>query len=246
MEKLEKRYQIRSYECDRFGLLRIVTLMNILQDAADLSATSLGFGFDFCLQNKLAWVGTNYCIDIKKMPKMHDVITVQTWPSGENKFMALRDFAITNEKGEPIILATSQWVLVDALKKRPVSLDQHLPKFMYISERALNAEFAKLPEFERVDFSKTFEARFDDIDLNVHVNNAIYPLWASESMNEDFHTQYIPSKVEISFKKECLCSQEVVVQTNLENLTTNHSIKLNDDGKECAKIRIVWQKRFAA
>jgi len=246
MEKLEKRYQIRSYECDRFGLLRIVTLMNILQDAADLSATSLGFGFDFCIQNKLAWVGTNYCIDIKKMPKMHDIIQVQTWPSGENKFMALRDFTITNDKGEPIILATSQWVLVDALKKRPVSLGQYLPEFMYINERALDAEFAKLPEFERVDFSKTFEARFDDIDLNVHVNNAIYPLWASESMNEDFHAKYIPSKVEISFKKECLCSQEVIVQTNLENLITNHSIKLTDDGKECAKIRITWQKRPAA
>ena len=55
MDKFEKEFQIRSYECDQDGYLRVVTLMNILQDAADSSATALGFGFDFCIQNNVLY-----------------------------------------------------------------------------------------------------------------------------------------------------------------------------------------------
>ena len=241
MEKFQKEFQIRSYECDMDGFLRIVTLMNILQHAADLSATTLGFGFDFCLNNKLAWVGTNYHIQIKRMPKIHEKIKIQTWPSGENKFMALRDFVIFDENDIEIVKATSQWVLVDVAKKRPVSLTQYLPQYMYIDERVLNSEFAKLPECSEVNAQIEFEARFDDIDLNRHVNNAIYPLWAAETLEPDFLCAHIPAEIEISYKKECLCQEHVVVQTALENLISTHNISSQSEDKELARVRITWQ-----
>ncbi len=240
MNKFAKEFQIRSYECDKNGFLRVVTLMNILQDAADLSATSLGFGFDFCIQSGLAWVGTNYHILINRLPKVHEKIVVYTWPSGENKFMALRDFVITNEKGEVIIKATSQWVLVDVERKRPVSLSQYLPDYMYLNERVLGTEFSKLSAPQNISFSKEFEARFDDIDLNRHVNNAIYPLWASESLGAEFHEKHLPSEIEISYKKECLYGEKVLVQTELSELTSSHIVVSSSEPKELAFIRIKW------
>lgn len=243
MEKFEKEFQIRSYECDKFGALRIVSLMNILQDVADLSATKLGFGFDFCLKTGVAWVGTNYVVEIKRFPKVHDKIKFVTWPSGANKFMALRDFQAFNQDGEEIIRAISQWILVDAQKKRPVSLGTYLPDYMYIDEHVLSTEFEKLSMPERVDFVKQFEARFDDIDLNCHVNNAIYPLWAAESLNADFHEEYVPSRLEISFKKECLYGERVAVRTEQNIAETKHAVILEENGKELAFLRIKWQTR---
>ena len=47
LEKYTKHYTIRSYECDCNNNLRILTLMNILQDIADENAGLLGFGLDF-------------------------------------------------------------------------------------------------------------------------------------------------------------------------------------------------------
>ncbi|MBR2299898.1 MAG: hypothetical protein IJ870_04930 [Alphaproteobacteria bacterium] len=243
MEKFEKEFQIRSYECDKYGSLRIVTLMNILQDAADLSATSLGFGFDFCIQNLLAWVGTNYHIQISRLPQVHEKIKVQTWPSGENKFMALRDFVIYDEKGVEIIKATSQWVLVDMNRKRPVSLAQYLPDYMYIDERVLGVEFAKLPPLENEEYAKIFEARFDDIDLNRHVNNAIYPLWAAETIPSDFLEKHVPSEIEISYKKECLCGQSVASKAELKDLVSLHSVCCLSEPKELASVQIHWRVR---
>lgn len=243
MEKFEKEFQIRSYECDKNGCLRLVTLMNILQDAADLSATSLGFGFDFCLQSNLAWVGTNYHLKIKRLPTVHEKIKVQTWPSGENKFMALRDFVATDEKGIELIQATSQWVLVDINKKRPVSLNQYLPQYMYIDERVLGTEFAKIADIENTSFSKTFIARFDDIDLNRHVNNAIYPLWAAETLPADFLEKHAPAEIEITYKKECLCGQTVEAKAELKDQASTHIISCLDEPKECARLHICWQEK---
>jgi len=243
MEKFQKEFQIRSYECDKNGYLRMVTLMNILQDAADLSATSLGFGFDFCLKTGLAWVGTNYHIQISRLPIVHEKIKIQTWPSGENKFMAFRDFVVFDENGVEIMKATSQWVLVDVARKRPVSLDQYLPEYMYIDERVLGQDFAKLLPPEKEDYSKEFEARFDDIDLNRHVNNAIYPLWACEALPADFHEKYLPTEIEISFKKECLCGQRVKVKTSLDALVSSHHIVCLSEPKDLALLRISWKEK---
>ncbi len=244
MQKFEKEFQIRSYECDKDGFLRVVTLMNLLQDAADLSATSLGFGFDFCIQNKLAWMGTNYHLMVNRLPKVHDKIKITTWPSGENKFMALRDFVVTDENGAEIVKAISQWVLIDVIRKRPVSLSQHLPDCMYIDDHVLPVAFTKDYLLENVTCQKQFEARFDDIDLNRHVNNAVYPLWCVESLGTEFQEKFMPSEINISYKKECFCGQSVVVKTQITDFVTTHIVAdATDPSKELALLCIHWQNK---
>ena len=100
MQKFSREYYIRSYECDKDSDLRIITLMNILQDAADSNATELGVGFDFCMKNGLAWMGANYRIIIDRLPKMHEKIRVESWPSEQKRVGAIRDFIIYDENEE--------------------------------------------------------------------------------------------------------------------------------------------------
>lgn len=70
-QKACKDYVVRSYECDKHGCLRLVTLMNIFQDIADSNAAEIGLGLDFCRERGLAWVGANYHIIINNYPKLH-------------------------------------------------------------------------------------------------------------------------------------------------------------------------------
>ena len=60
IEKFIREYPVRSYECDRDGQLRLITLLNIFQDVADSHANQMGLGYDFCRTKGLAWVGSNY------------------------------------------------------------------------------------------------------------------------------------------------------------------------------------------
>ena len=70
--KIEKEYLIRTYECDRNENLRLLTLMNIFQDVADSHASAMGLGLEYCLSKGFAWVGSNYHLQIARLPKMHE------------------------------------------------------------------------------------------------------------------------------------------------------------------------------
>lgn len=240
MDKFIKEYKIRTYECDKNSNLRILTLMNILQDMADSHASDLHLGLEFCLNQGLAWVGSNYHIKIDRLPTLHETIKVTTWPSAEKKIGAVRDFKIEDEKGNVIIVASSQWILIDFNRKKPVSLREHLPAYTVIDERALDTDFAKISDVLRADCVRNFEVRFDDIDINKHVNNAVYPLWATEAVEHDFRDTHFPQELEIAFKKEGHLGETVEVKTQVEGDISISSVTSLNDGRELAKIKIKW------
>ena len=239
--KISVDYFIKSYECDCNGNLRLLTLMNIFQDVADTHASRLGVGIEHCKKNGLAWVSANYIIKIQRMPKWHEKITVSSWPAVEKKLGAIRDFEIYDENHNIIICATSQWILIDFAKRRPVCLRDNLPDYQVLPERALNLDFCKIEEPEQIDYLQLFEIRYDDIDVNRHVNNAVYPLWAMEAVPHDFRLNHSPVLVEIAFKKEALFGEKVIVKSQIKHLQTLHTIWAENDNRELAKVKIEWK-----
>ncbi|MBE6443910.1 MAG: hypothetical protein E7020_04510 [Alphaproteobacteria bacterium] len=241
--KYKKQYNVRSYECDRNNNLRILTLMNILQDIADDNAASLGFGLDFCIQNGMTWVGSNYILEIERLPKIHENIVIETWPSAKNKLSAYRDFEIFGEDGTSIIRATSQWILINIEKKRPVSVLDNLPIQDVVNERAVNTDFPKMESIERIDNRFKFRVRFDDIDLNKHINNAVYILWATEAVEPDFRLNHNPAKISINFRKEGYMGEKIAVLTQMDGNISTHSIKTydSDNERELARATIEWK-----
>jgi medium-chain acyl-[acyl-carrier-protein] hydrolase len=240
--KYSKTYTIRSYECDRNNHLRILTLMNIFQDMADDDATERGFGLDFCLQTGRTWMGSNYALEIGRLPNIHETIRIETWPSAKNKLSAYRDFEVFGEDGQSIIKASSQWILIDLARKRPISVADNMPWHQPLEERALATDFPKLPEVLRIDERFKFRVRFDDIDLNRHINNAVYILWATESVDEEFRLAHNPAKISINFRKEGYIGEKIEVLTEQENLSTIHSIRTYDaeNVRELARVTIDW------
>lgn len=240
IEKFVRDYPIRSYECDKNGQLRLVTLLNIFQDAADSHANAMGLGYDFCRSKGLAWVGSNYHIRITRLPHWHETIKIITWPCEERRLGAIRDFRVEDEQGNTIITAASQWILIDFNKKRPVGLRENLPEYQIIPERALATDFAKLPDLGQISRRTAFKVRYDDIDVNKHVNNAVYPLWATEAVDETFRLSHVPEEIEIAFKKEGHYGEAIEALTEMDDLISLHSICTVDDNRELARIRIRW------
>lgn len=243
--KFSRDYTIRSYECDRNNQLRIVTLMNIFQDMAYAQVTQMGFGLRFCLKNKVTWVGTNYAIEIDRLPKMDENIRIETWPSGEKKLSMTRDFEVFGGDGQSIIRASSQWVMVDFVKRRTVVLKERLPEYNLVENRALKTDFPKIRELERVDYQAKFRVRYDDIDLNRHVNNGVYVLWACEAVDSGFRIKHTPRYIEIAYKKEGYLGEKIMVNTEYDGLTALLSINTYDgnNNRELARATVVWRER---
>lgn len=241
LKKFEREYPIRSYECDKNGHLRLITLMNIFQDMADSHANVMGLGYDYCKTKGLAWVGSNYHIKIERMPKWHETIKIITWPCMEKKLGAVRDFLVIDEKGEVIVRAASQWILINFEKKRPVAIRENLPHYQTIDDRAIDADFEKIEDIHNIDKSIEFKVRFDDIDVNKHINNAVYSLWATEAVDDEFRDKHSIKELEIAFKKEGYFGEQITVLTEMKEDTSIHSVKALGDDRELAKVKIIWK-----
>ena len=243
LEKSVQQYVIRSYECDRNNNLRILTLLNIFQDMADNDAMKHGFGLEFCISNGMTWVGSNYELEIDRLPKMHEKITIQTWPSGKDKFFAYRDFEVFGEDGTQIIRATSQWLLIDLERKRPLSVQERLAFHHPLEIRAIQTDFPKIDEIKECDTTFKFRVRFDDIDLNKHINNAVYILWATEAVDSEFRLAHNPAKIRINFRKEGYMGEKIAVATKMNDKHSTHSIQTYDseNNRELARVVIEWK-----
>ena len=242
MEKYTKLYTVRSYECDCNNNLRILTLMNILQDIADENAALFGFGLDFCINSGLTWVGTNYMLEIDRLPKMHENIKIVTWPSARNKLSAYRDFEVFGEDDKSIIRATSAWALISVERRRPVSVIDNMPVAEIVETRAIDTDFPKIPEVEEFEEQYKFRVRFDDIDINKHINNAVYILWACEAVESQFRLNHNPAKISINFKKEGFIGEKIMVITEQNDKNSLHSIRTyGDNERELARVAIEWK-----
>lgn len=238
--KYQKEYFIRSYECDKHGNLRLLTLMNILQDAADSHADALGLGYEYCVTRKLAWVAANYHVKIFRAPKIHEPIIITTWPSEERKLSVVRDYEMTDKEGNILVQASTQWVLINIENKRPQAIRANLPEYQVVAEKADNYEFTKINLPENFELNKELDVRFDDIDVNNHVNNAVYPLWVSESVSPEFRDQHAIVELEIAFKKESFLGETIKVATAFDGLKSYHELTSDSDGREVARAFVIW------
>ena len=219
---------VQAYQCDRYGYLRPIMLMNFLQGAAESHAEELGAGRTYCESNGFAWVVTHNMVDVIELPRTKDEITLTTWPSYHDGLRAYRDFEIRGSDGRLLVRATSQWVLINLETRRLLRLSDSLESWGSLDERAWDVAFNKAPKFEP---EKTHEikCRFDDIDVNQHINNAVYAVWATESVGFEFRNTHQLSGIEIYFEHEIPANcPDVQVLVKLEPSVSYHKIVSGD------------------
>ncbi|MBN1324931.1 MAG: hypothetical protein JW974_01820 [Alphaproteobacteria bacterium] len=239
MEKFVEKKVLCTYQTDRYGNIRPLILMNELQAAADNHAEVLGFGRSYCIEHGIAWVVTHYLVDIIELPREAEELTFTTWPSGHGALKATRDFEIRGSDGRLMVRATSQWILIDIAKRHPIKLSDILKNWETISERSLDREFEKFPDFEPKKIH-TMKCRYDDVDVNQHINNATYTVWATESVGFDFRNKHKLKSIELNFKKEVNPNTpEIIVAVRIDDKVSQHKIKTGD--VENANIICRWE-----
>lgn len=237
--------QIRSYEIDSKGKIKISAMLNYLQEAASQHAARLGASVLDLFPKDLTWVLSRYHVIIFNYPSWNETITINTWPSAKEKLFALREFEILDQKNERCAIATSSWMLLDFKKKQPVRPQDHLPNFPHRSERIIEDNFDPLPSPEKIDIELPFRVRTSDLDLNQHVNHVCYIEWALETVPAEILKKYRPVELEISFRGEAFYGDRIFSQTQiLENdspASFLHQIISEKNGKELTRLKSTWQ-----
>ena len=105
-------------------------------------------------------------------------------------------------------------------------------------ENDLNYGKIRLPE--KFDVEKTFEVRFDDLDVNRHVNNANYIVWAIEPLDFEFRRSHKLKIVDMMFKKEIAYGHKVLSEVAINENNTVHAVKNAETGEELFIMNAEW------
>jgi len=238
----DHKVKMREVTCQ--GKLRLLSLFNIPQDIAVTHASALGFGYKACLEKGVSWVGSSYKLQINRLPKQDEVIRLETWISEIGAASSVREYKATDKAGNVLFRGATQWVLISVETLRPVPIAKHLPvdAALIDGEEMLSEPFARLKAPEKTDFETHFTARFDEMDVNGHVNNAVYPMWAAEAVPEAWKYEKEPVSVQINFKRPIKSGQNVVVRTAFEGTKTLHGIECEQG--VAVLIEIEWKEAF--
>lgn len=243
MNKYSDNFKIRYSELDCNLLLKPSSLVQLLQDIASVDAENKDFGYSFLVKKNLGWFLLKYHLEFENYPKGIHNLTLKTESRGYNKLFAFRDFDIlSNDK--LLGRATTTWGLIDLNTKAMTNMievfndNKNITSF---EKRENDLKYNKIQSIQNVSLEKEFEVRFDDLDVNQHVNNSNYIGWALETLDFDFRNSKKPKIMDIAFKKETKYKDEILSQVEIIDNTSIHVIKNKNTNEELCLIEIVWE-----
>lgn len=237
---MQKTYEIKYHEQNMQGVLKESSLLNILQDIATLSAETLGFGPTFVFSNNYAWVVLKYHLEFYKEIKNISAIKVKTEPRGISKLYAFRDFEIYSEQDELLGRVASAWVLIDMDSRKMLPIQKVLDFMPAFEKRENDLDYGKVDSFDESTFSKIFDVRFDDIDVNKHANNSNYIVWALETLPDDFRLNHYVKNIDIKYRKEIGLGAKVQADVFVGEDYTLHKISDCSNNEELCSLKIEW------
>lgn len=237
-----KTYPVAYYEMDFKKSLKPSAMMNFLQDMATKNAEMLGFGPTFVFSRNYAWFLIKYNMEFDEYPQGLDEVLIKTESRGISKIIANRDFEIwTADNKKRLGRIASQWMLIDLSTKSIVPLMQFNDIIPVFEKRENDLPYNKILAPERIDFSKTFEVRFEDIDVNQHVNNANYIVWAFEALPYEFKAGHSLKTLDIVYKKEIAYGHNIISEVNLSEKTSTHILKNATSDEELCLVKAIWE-----
>jgi len=238
------QYRVRSYETDFRGRVRIVTLLNYLQDAASSHAALLGFSVSDLREKNVTWMLTRYHVRLMRYPREGDEVQIRTWRSALEGVHALRDFEILDAGDNRIGAATSCWVALNLETRRPVRIGTIFSEFPVLGYRALQDDFRPLPQPDAYQMEKPYLVRMGDIDSNRHVNHAVYAEWALETVPQEVLAERLPVEIEVAYRAETVYGERVLSRSSPvsqdDASSFIHQLVREADGRELTRLRTVW------
>lgn len=208
VEKFSAEYIIPCYDTDLNMRLKPASFLNMAQEAANRHADYLGVGYETLDTTHQAWVMSRMRVIFNKLPLWRENVRLQSWHKGAAGFMFLRDFLLTDTEGNHLVEATTSWLVIDMntrrLARRGAFADFAADSSKCIPENVIEEPAAKvvIPEGYAPIKSAIHTASYSDLDMNRHVNNVQYVVWAMDIVAMEVTDQRPLRELEINFNTE--------------------------------------------
>lgn len=236
---LTKDWEITFLQCYPNGYLKYTDLCNILQLTAGVHAELGGISFSDMQVNDQAWVLSRMRVEIKRLPKWRDIVTVKTWINSLENSRSIRclELYIGDEK---IIGCETFWAVFNTNTRRPENLalaHEHFEK--YPNDKATEVQFSKID----TTIDKTFVAEktilLSDLDIVNHANSVKYLEWCLDYSNAEMILNQQLESFEMNYLKEVSLSETVSIAKSNSDNPMIFTVNAND--KVCFALQLNWK-----
>lgn len=235
---LEESYEINFLQCYPNGLLKPTELSNILQLTAAKHAELGGISFTDMQEHHQAWVLSRSRIEIDKMPRWRDTITVKTWIQSLENSRSIRclEVYLRNEK---IAGCETFWAVFNTQTRRPEALALPHDHFEKFSNRATTSEFKKIDISLPKQLVGSRKVVLSDLDIVNHANSVKYMEWCLDTLQPEQLLKDRIAEIEVNYLKEVAYNDEVRICEHTGDKTVVFNI-IKDD-KVCFAMEIGWK-----
>ncbi len=207
-------WKINFLQCYPNGYLKYTDLCNILQLTAGTHAELGGISFSDMQVHNQAWVLSKMRVEITKLPKWNDTITVKTWINSLENSRSIRclEMYLGEEK---IVGCETFWVVFNTNSRKPENLElpnAHFEKF--------SNNFATENRFSRIDSTNcnvivaTKKIVLSDLDIVNHANSVKYLEWCLDHVSYDVMERRLIKTLEMNYVKELSLNENINIKKN--------------------------------
>ena len=225
---------------DMNGHIKLPDVILLSLQVSGMQSIELGVSDKAILEDyNLVWIITDYDIEVVRLPRFAEEISIETEALSYNRLFCYRRFTIYDETGEELIHMMATFVLMDRDSRKVHTVE---PEIVTPYQSDFDKKLIRGPKYADLEdpISKDYHVRFYDLDMNGHVNNSKYLDWIFEVMGADFLTQYIPKKINLKYVKEVGPGGLITSALELSGLESKHVII--SDGATNAQAIITWQE----
>ena len=223
---LAKKWEINFLQCYPNGYLKYTELCNLFQLTAAKHSEVGGISFSDMQEFHQAWVLSKIRVEIKRLPKWKDKVTVKTWIKTLENSRSTRclELYIGNEK---IVGCETFWAVFNTKTRRPEALalpHGHFEKFP--NKSATEKDYSKIniqQDFELVTERKIL---LSDLDIVNHANSVKYLEWCLDSVDSKLLLKQELSAFEMNYLKEVSLNETIAIGKNENVLTISKDYKV--------------------
>ena len=182
-------FTLTDMDVDCFCKMKLSTLLTCAQEVAGRHSALLGADYSTLAEKGLFWAVSRHRVQITRLPRLGETITVETWPMPTTRVAYPRATVAYDEKGDVLFKSVAIWVLMDTESRAmvlPAKSGVGVPGIVRGIEGAMPASVSVKDANRRA--SRT--VGYSELDRNGHMNNTYYLNWVQDLLPSEFHAQH--------------------------------------------------------
>nr|WP_317632547.1 acyl-ACP thioesterase domain-containing protein [uncultured Flavobacterium sp.] len=232
-------WEINFTQCAANGRLKYTDMSNIFQLTASAHSDSGGMSFFEMQQNNQAWVLSRMRLEVIKMPKWGDKVTVVTWIEVLENGRSIRN--IEMYLGDKKLAGVSSlWAVLDTQRRRGAEQlainSDHLERFP--------EKKATLIDNSRINYTRDtvtiaqHTVRLSDLDIVNHANNVKYVEWCLDVFDYDIIMKQQIKALNTNYLRELNLGDVVDIKMHKNEVNTLFTIEKNKKVCFCMEVEI--------